>query len=56
MSVFLYTLIALYALSIVINIATVGKPRRPMTPGLAAATTVINAGIIIGLILVVRAL
>ncbi|WP_368089645.1 hypothetical protein [Bifidobacterium breve] len=43
-------LIVFLILSVLGNISTVGKPREPLTPGIAAWSTLINL-IMIGLIL-----
>jgi len=36
----LYILAALNILAAIVDITQIGKPRKPITPGLAAATTV----------------
>lgn len=38
-----WTLVALFALSAVLNVMFVGKPRRPTTGGVAATIVVINS-------------
>lgn len=38
-------LIAMYGLSILLNIAMIGKPRKPSTPGTVAISTLVSAGI-----------
>lgn len=48
----LATSIAVQALGMVINIATVGQPRKPRTPGEAALGTVLGALFIAGFVYV----
>jgi hypothetical protein len=38
-----WVFVTLYGLSVVLNIASIGKPRKPMTPGQAASLAVISA-------------
>lgn len=52
MTWFGYTLLAIYAVSTIINISWVGKPRQPLTAGTAAFLTVYTALIVWGILAV----
>jgi hypothetical protein len=41
-----YALVLLYLLSATVSVAQVGKPRVPVTPGVAAAMVVVSAMLI----------
>jgi hypothetical protein len=47
---YLWLIVGLWLLSLVLNIADVGKPRQPRTPMDAAILTVVIAGLIAGLL------
>ena len=42
-------LTAVLALSALLNVLIVGKPREPVTPGTAAVTVALNALLIVGI-------
>lgn len=46
-------MIALYAISIPMTIASVGQPRKPFTPGTAATIVVMNIAMLFALTLAV---
>jgi hypothetical protein len=52
MTWFDWALIAWLALGGLAAVALVGKPRKPLTPGVAVATILINALIVVGLVMV----
>lgn len=51
MTPFDWFLIVLWLVSALANILVVGRPRDPMTPGTAAASTVVALALIAGLLL-----
>ena len=46
MNVYKWIIIALYIVSTIVTISSIGKPRAPLTPGVVAVITVINLGVI----------
>ena len=52
MTWFDWTLVAWLALGALASVALVGKPRKPLTPGVAVATVLINALIVVGVVMV----
>jgi hypothetical protein len=50
MTWFEYLLISLLSLNVIVMILMVGKPREPVTPGVAVVTLVINSALILGVI------
>ncbi|WP_161500839.1 hypothetical protein [Embleya scabrispora] len=52
MTWFLYGLAAWWTLSVLLVIASVGKPRQPLTAPMAAVLTILNFGLIAGLLMV----
>jgi len=48
MTWFAWTLVGWLTLGVVASIAVIGKPRQPVTPGLAVATLVINGFLVWG--------
>lgn len=42
MNVYAWILVALSFVSVIVEVTQVGKPRKPVTPGVAAATVVVN--------------
>lgn len=42
-----WVFVALYSLSLVVNITSIGKPRKPLEPSTVAGLTVISAVLII---------
>jgi hypothetical protein len=51
MNWFDWTLIAWLALGVLSAIALIGKPRKPITPGVAVTTLVINGALAAGVVL-----
>ncbi len=51
MSIALYVLAGLIALSTLLTVASVGKQRKPVTAGIAIIVIVVNAAIIVLLVL-----
>lgn len=52
MSVALFVIAALYVLNVFATIATIGKPRQPITPRLAAIVALTNLSIAAGLVII----
>lgn len=52
MTWFDWALTAWLALGALAVVALVGKPRKPLTPGIAATTVLINALIVVGVVMV----
>lgn len=51
MNWFDWTLIAWLALGVLSAIALIGKPRKPVTPGVAVTTLLINGALVAGVVL-----
>lgn len=45
-----FLLLALYALGVAVLVMSIGKPRRPVTPGVALAALVVNSGQMAGIL------
>jgi hypothetical protein len=50
MTWFDWILVAWLTLGVVLTIALIGKPRKPITPGVAVATLVINSALVLGVL------
>lgn len=48
---FWWTLIGLLALGVVLNVAAVGEPRKPIAPLSAAFQVIVNALLIVGIVI-----
>jgi hypothetical protein len=46
-----WVLVVLLALGPIISASNVGKPRKPLTPGDAAASAVLNIGLLVAVLL-----
>lgn len=53
MHIFAIILIAFFSIGIIATVSQVGKPRPPITGGVAAVTSIIHLALIVALILLV---
>lgn len=47
-----WVLIGMYALSILVNVGTIGEYRKPLTPGSAVFIVILNTLLILGILFV----
>lgn len=45
-----WIIVALFSLGLLLNVAQVGKPRKPLEPGTAAVIVAVNVALIIGVL------
>jgi hypothetical protein len=50
MSLVMWIVVAILALGALVSVATVGKPRKPMTGGAAALVVIIDAALIVAIL------